>query len=83
MNILLWILFGLLVGIVTNSIDPAPNTGDISVSILLGVMGALLGGLLANIVFGITLTGFNFTTFLIAIAGSLLLLFLGKVKRKA
>jgi uncharacterized membrane protein YeaQ/YmgE (transglycosylase-associated protein family) len=82
MNIFLWILFGLLVGIVSNSIDRSKNPGDITRSILLGVVGALVGGLIANLIFGITLTRFNFTTFLIVIAGSLLLLFFGKATRK-
>lgn len=82
MNILSWILFGLIVGIVANAIDPSPNKSGITNSILLGVVGALVGGFLANLLFGITITGFNITTFLVAIAGSLLLLFFGKAMRK-
>lgn len=82
MNILSWILFGLIVGIVANSIDSSPNKSGITNSILLGVVGALVGGFLANLLFGITITGFNITTFLVAIAGSLLLLFFGKAVRK-
>ena len=82
MNILSWILFGLIVGIVANAIDPTPTKSGVTGSILLGVVGALVGGLLANLIFGITVSGFNFTTFLVAIAGSLLLLFFGKAMRR-
>ena len=82
MNIISWILFGLIVGIVANAIDPSPNKSGVTVSILLGVVGALVGGLLANLIFGISVSGFNVTTFLVAIAGSLLLLFFGKAMRR-
>ena len=83
MNILSWILFGLIVGIVANTIDPAPNRNGIIGSMLLGIVGALVGGFIANLVFGMTVTGFNTTSFLVAIAGSLVLLFVGKTIRRA
>jgi uncharacterized membrane protein YeaQ/YmgE (transglycosylase-associated protein family) len=83
MNIISWILFGLIVGIVANAIDPSPNRGGILGSMLLGIVGAVVGGFLANLVFGISVTGFNLTSFLVAIVGSLLLLFLGRAVRRA
>ena len=83
MNVLSWILFGLIVGIVANAIDPSPNRGGILGSVLLGIVGALVGGFLANLVFGITVTGFNLTSFLVAIAGSLILLLVGRAVRRA
>lgn len=82
-SILSWILFGLVVGIVANAIDPAHNKGGIVGSILLGIVGALVGGFLANLIFDIGVTGFNLTSFLVAIAGSLLLLFVGRAMRRA
>jgi len=82
-NILSWILFGLIVGIVANAIDPNPNRGGVLGSILLGIVGALVGGFLANLIFGVTVTGFNLTSFLVAVAGSLLLLFIGRAVRRA
>ena len=83
MNLLSWMIFGLIVGIIANAIDPDPNRGGILGSILLGVVGALVGGFLANLVFGVSVTGFNLTSFLVAIAGSLLLLFIGRAVRRA
>lgn len=83
MNILSWLIFGTIVGIVANAIDPAPHKGGILGSILLGMVGALVGGFIANLIFGINVTGFNVTSFLVAIAGSLLLLFVGKAMKRA
>lgn len=82
MNIISWILFGLIVGIVAHAIDPYPNGGGLLGSILLGIVGSLVGGFLADIVFGITVTGFNLSSFLVAVAGSLLLLFIGRGIRR-
>lgn len=82
MNILSWILFGFIVGIVANTIDPSPNKRGFTGSVLLGIVGALIGGAFANLMFGIRVSQFNITTFLIAIAGSLLLLFFGKAARR-
>jgi uncharacterized membrane protein YeaQ/YmgE (transglycosylase-associated protein family) len=83
MNIITWVLFGMIVGVVANAIDPSPNRGGVLGSILLGIVGALVGGFLANLLFGISVTGFNLTSFLVAVAGSLLLLFLGRAVRRA
>lgn len=82
MNVLSWILFGLIVGIVANAIDSSPNGGGFLGSVILGIVGALVGGFLANLIFGISIVGFNVTAFLVAIAGSLLLLFFGKALRR-
>jgi uncharacterized membrane protein YeaQ/YmgE (transglycosylase-associated protein family) len=81
MNILSWILFGLVVGIIAHAIDPLPNRGGILGSVLLGIVGALVGGFLANLIFGVAVTEFSFTAFLVAVGGSLLLLFFGKATR--
>jgi len=78
MNVLAWIVFGLIAGVIANLIDPRPSSGGLLGAIVLGVAGALVGGFLANLVFGLTVTGFNFTSFAIAVLGSLLLLFIGR-----
>ena len=44
MEILGWILFGLIVGAVAKFIMPGRDPGGIIVTILLGIAGALLGG---------------------------------------
>lgn len=82
MNILAWILFGLIVGVVANFIDPAPSKGGLLGSVVLGVLGALLGGFLGDLLFGVGVTGFNPSSFIIAVIGSLVLLFVGRAFRK-
>ena len=44
MNILLWILFGLVVGALAKLVMPGRDPGGIIVTMLLGIAGALLGG---------------------------------------
>jgi len=82
MNLLAWTVFGLIIGIVANMIDPAPERGGIVGTILLGVVGALVGGMLANLVFGFGVSGFNLTSFIVAILGSLLLLLIQRAVRQ-
>lgn len=44
MDILLWIVFGLVVGIVAKFLMPGRDPGGIFITIILGVVGAMLGG---------------------------------------
>ncbi len=74
MNILLWIVFGLIIGTVANLIDPYPTRGGMLGSIILAILGSILGGILGNLVFGIGLTSFNFASVAVAILGALLLI---------
>lgn len=75
MNIVLWIIFGMTIGLITNIIDPSPTKGGILGSVILAILGAILGGILGNLVLGIGINGFNFPSVAIAILGALLLIF--------
>jgi uncharacterized membrane protein YeaQ/YmgE (transglycosylase-associated protein family) len=75
MTVLAWVLFGLIAGSIANMIDPSPSRGGWLGSIVLGIVGALVGGFLADMIFGVGVTGFNASSFLVAIAGSLIVLF--------
>lgn len=81
MSPIAWIIFGLVAGTIANAIDPRQSSGGIIGAIVLGIVGAMVGGFLANILLGIDVTGFNLTSFIVAIAGSLLLLFVGRALR--
>ena len=48
MEILSWILFGLVVGALAKLVMPGKDPGGIIVTILLGIAGALLGGFLGR-----------------------------------
>jgi uncharacterized membrane protein YeaQ/YmgE (transglycosylase-associated protein family) len=74
MGILLWIVFGLIAGSFARLVMPGPIAGGLPVALGLGVGGALLGGLIGTLVSG-TLAGFDVRSFLMAIIGSLTVLF--------
>lgn len=81
MNILAWIIFGLVVGVIANMLDPRPAQGGMIGAVVLGILGALLGGFLGNIIFGVGFTDFNLSSFIVAVVGSLVLLFVGRMFR--
>ncbi|MDO8498299.1 MAG: GlsB/YeaQ/YmgE family stress response membrane protein [bacterium] len=83
MNILSWIVFGLIVGLVANVLDPAPARGGLVGTIILGILGALLGGFLGDLLFGTGVSGFNLSSFIVAVIGALVLLFVGRSLRRA
>lgn len=82
MNILAWILFGLITGFIANLIEPSPSFGGLIGAVLLGILGGILGGFLANLILGVSLTGFNISSFVMSIIGSLLVLFANRAVSK-
>ena len=44
MGILMWILFGLVVGVIAKLLMPGRDPGGFIITILLGIAGALVGG---------------------------------------
>lgn len=78
MSILIWIVFGLIVGLIANLIDPKPAKGGILSAVALGIAGALLGGFLSSIILGIGITGFDINSLVIATLGALLVMFIGR-----
>lgn len=81
MNIISWLLFGLVVGVIANMIDPQPARGGMVGAIILGILGALLGGFIGTLIFGAGISGFNLSAFILAVIGSLVLLFVGRAVR--
>lgn len=77
MSILYWIVFGLIAGSITNFISPSSSGGLIG-SIILGIVGAVVGGYLGEKFFGVGVTGFNFMSFVVAVAGALLVIFVSR-----
>jgi uncharacterized membrane protein YeaQ/YmgE (transglycosylase-associated protein family) len=78
MGILAWILLGLLAGTIARALVPGPTepSGCIGTTAI-GIVGALVGGLIASALdLGKIKHFFDLETWLIAIAGSVLLLLL-------
>jgi uncharacterized membrane protein YeaQ/YmgE (transglycosylase-associated protein family) len=75
MGILSWIIFGLIAGILAKWIMPGEDGGGFIMTVILGVVGALVGGYISTF-FGMgRVDGFNFGSFVVAVVGSLVVLF--------
>jgi len=83
MGILSWIIMGGLVGWVASLIMGRDKNMGLLANIFVGVVGAFLGGWLASLVGLGSFSGFNLSSFLIALGGSCLLLWItGMFKKK-
>lgn len=76
MGILSWIVFGLIAGAIAKLIKPGDDPGGWIVTILIGIAGAFVGGYIGSLLGFGDISGFNLKSLALAIAGSLLLLFL-------
>jgi uncharacterized membrane protein YeaQ/YmgE (transglycosylase-associated protein family) len=74
MNIVLWIVFGAIVGWLASIIMRTDAEMGIGSNIIVGILGALLGGWIVTLFGGPSVTGFNLPSFLVAIVGSVVLL---------
>ena len=78
MSIIYWIVFGLITGSIANFIAPNSQGGIIG-SIILGIIGAVVGGFLGERFFGVGVSGFNFMSFVVAVIGSLIVIYVGRL----
>ncbi|MFE1578303.1 GlsB/YeaQ/YmgE family stress response membrane protein [Streptomyces fradiae] len=76
MGIIAWILIGLLAGMIAKALMPGRDPGGIIITMLIGIAGGLLGGWLGKVLFGVdSIDGFfDLSTWIAAIAGSVILL---------
>lgn len=83
MGILLWVLFGLIAGVIAKFIMPGRGPGGIVVTIILGILGAVAGGFISTqLGFG-DISGFDVRSMAIAVGGAVLLLLIYGMVRKA
>ncbi|MDX6398532.1 MAG: hypothetical protein QOJ43_1940 [Gaiellaceae bacterium] len=75
MGIFGWIVFGLLAGLVARAVTPGRHAIGCFGTLAVGVVGALLGGVLGEAVFDEEIDfGWDLKPFLLAVAGSIVLL---------
>jgi uncharacterized membrane protein YeaQ/YmgE (transglycosylase-associated protein family) len=76
MGIIGWVLLGLVAGVIAKAVLPGDDPGGIIVTILIGIAGAFIGGLIAKALgFGDPIDEFfDFSTWLAAIIGAIVLL---------
>src|SRR5262249_42636426 len=73
-NILLWIVFGLIAGVLAKWIMPGRDPGGIIITIALGIVGAFIGGFIGSLLGLGDVTGFDIRSFFLAVLGVVLLL---------
>ena len=76
MGIIAWLIFGGLAGWIASKIMGTDAQQGILLNIIVGIVGAMLGGFLGSNLLGIGISGFNITSFLVAVVGACVLLFL-------
>ncbi|HLP89742.1 MAG TPA: GlsB/YeaQ/YmgE family stress response membrane protein [Nostocaceae cyanobacterium] len=80
MNILAWIILGLLAGAIAKAIYPGSQGGGILSTIVLGIIGAFIGGTLYSLLtrgtLQITATSLNIPGLLVAILGAIIAIYL-------
>lgn len=84
MGIILWIVFGALVGWVASMIMKTNGQQGLLMDIIVGIVGALLGGwIMAMLGQGGTTGEFSLYSFLVALLGAVVLLAIVKAIRRA
>lgn len=78
MGIIAFVILGALAGAIAKALLPGDDPGGIIVTTIVGIVGALLGGFLAGVLFDADPLDefFDLSTWLTAIVGSMILLFL-------
>ena len=74
MEILLWIIFGGLVGWVASLIMKTDAQQGIVLNVVVGIVGAVVGGWIMNLLGGNAGGGFSLYSFLVALLGACVLL---------
>ena len=79
MNILAWIVLGLIAGAIAKAIDPGARGGGILGTLILGVVGAFVGGslyaLLTTGTIALTSTSLSLGGIIVAVLGAIIFSF--------
>lgn len=78
-NLILWVVFGALVGWITSIIMGTEEEQGGLANIVVGIVGALIGGFLARAIGTEGITGFNLTSFILALIGAIILIGIVKI----
>jgi uncharacterized membrane protein YeaQ/YmgE (transglycosylase-associated protein family) len=82
MGLFAWIVFGLIAGTIAKLLMPGKDPGGFIVTPLIGIAGALVGGYIGTALGFGAVTGFDLGSFVTAILGSVLLLFVYRTIKK-
>ena len=77
MNIILWVVFGAIVGWIASLVMKS-NQG-LLMDIVMGIVGAVVGGFLMSLFGQPGVTGFNLYSFLVAVVGAIVVIWAGRM----
>lgn len=80
MGILIWIVFGALVGWVASLVMKSES--GLLVDIVVGIVGAVIGGFLMSLIGESGVGGFNLYSFLVALLGACVLIAIVRAVRR-
>ena len=81
MGIILWVVFGALVGWIASMLMGTDDNQGMILNVVVGIIGAFLGGWLMSLIGKTGITGFNLYSFLVALVGAIVLIFVVKLFR--
>lgn len=81
MGIILWIIFGGIAGWIASIIMKTDSQQGLILNVVVGIIGAALGGWVMSFFGYGDVNGFNLYSFLVAILGSVVLIFIVKAIR--
>lgn len=76
MDILAWIIVGIIAGFLAKAVVPGEGPGGLIGDLIVGIVGAIIGGWLFNIFGHIGATGLNLWSILVAFIGGVVLLWI-------
>ena len=80
MNIIAWVILGLVAGAIAKAIDPAARNSGILGTLLLGIIGAFVGGTLMTLIttgkFAIAASTLSIPGILVAVVGAIIAVFI-------
>ncbi|MCW2258223.1 putative membrane protein YeaQ/YmgE (transglycosylase-associated protein family) [Providencia alcalifaciens] len=82
MGVISWVIFGLIAGILAKWIMPGTYQIGFVMTIILGIVGAVVGGYISTFFGKGKVDGFNFGSFVVAVIGAIVVLFLAGVFAK-
>lgn len=78
MSLVLWIIFGALVGWIASLIMDTNQRQGVVMDIILGVVGAFVGGTIMSFLGQSGFSGFNLYSFIVALLGAVVLIWVGR-----
>jgi uncharacterized membrane protein YeaQ/YmgE (transglycosylase-associated protein family) len=74
MGLIVWVILGLIVGVIAKFLMPGKDPGGFIITILLGIAGAFAGGFVSSALGFGSVTGFDLRSLIIAVLGAMALL---------